>query len=144
MADGTLKPALRTGRPRAAEGAARDQVLGLRLTLDERAAIDAQAARAGLTVSDYARRVILGHRVKAAVTDVDVAALVELNRLGVNLNQIAKQLNARKAAPAQIEPLLATIRAAVERLAGDDRTAGDGRSAGDDRIAVKTRDGEGG
>lgn len=138
MADGMIRPTAKTGRPRAAEGAARDQVLGLRLTPDERAAIEAQAARAGLTVSDYARRVILGHRVKAAVTDVDAAALVELNRLGVNLNQIAKQLNARKAAPAQIEPLLVTIRAAVERLAGD------GRSVGDARIAGKTREEEGG
>ena len=116
------RPAVRRGRPRRAPDEARSVSLPpIRLTIAERGAIEAEAARAGLPLSDYARRVLLGHRVKAAPTGGDAATLVELNRLGVNLNQIARQLNARGApAPSRLEALVATIRAAVDRLAGTD------------------------
>lgn len=44
-------------------------------------------------------------------------ALVSLNRVGVNLNQIARTLNAGQPVPVDLDEVLAEVRAAVERLA---------------------------
>lgn len=55
-----------------------------------------KAAKAGLTVSEYVRQMLI-YSDKATVMLADTspfeAALVELRMQGVNLNQIAKQLN---------------------------------------------------
>ncbi|WP_131575833.1 plasmid mobilization relaxosome protein MobC, partial [Paracoccus nototheniae] len=45
------------------------------------------------------------------------AALVSLNRVGVNLNQITRTLNAGQPVPVDLDEVLAEVRAAVERLA---------------------------
>lgn len=114
----TPAPKRRPGRPRKAPAEQRDERLpGVRVTAAERVTVEEQAARAGLPVSDYCRRVILRQRVAPAVTDTDAAALVELNRVGVLLNQLAKRINAGGAIPPQLADTLDQVRAAVERLA---------------------------
>ena len=92
----------------------------LRVTPAELLAIQEQAARAGLSLSEYCRRVILRHRVKAAVTDRDVAALAELNRIGVNLNQLARRANTSGKVPPRLAETLTTVLTAVERIGGAD------------------------
>lgn len=73
--------------------------LTVRLTPDERAAIDAAADRAGLTAGSYARQVVLGAPAprqvrRPPVERRELARLLgELGRVGNNLNQLARAVN---------------------------------------------------
>lgn len=51
--------AKKMGRPKKPRGEAKAEVLTLRLTKDERKAADAAAGRAGLPISEWARRAIV-------------------------------------------------------------------------------------
>ena len=69
------------------------------LTATEATEIAEQAAEAGLAPAVYMRRRALGRPVhRATVRRLGAAELRELNRIGVNLNQIARALNAGAAA----------------------------------------------
>jgi len=89
----------------------------VRVTAAELAHVQEQAARAGLSLTDYCRRVVLRHHVAPAITDTDEAALADLNRIGVNLNQLARRANASGKIPPHLAEVLAEVRAAVERIA---------------------------
>ena len=107
------------GRPRAAWDEARTATIPpVRVTPDEMDTVREQAARAGLSVSAYVRRVVLEHRVAAARSGADAAALADLHRVGVNLNQMTRRVNATGAVPPELRAALAEVRAAVEKLAG--------------------------
>lgn len=110
-------------RPRKQKDSVREVRLNLRLTLDERAALEAKASAALLSPSDFARQAALGARIEAAGTGTDgepIAAraktpdgiehVVALNRIGVNLNQIARTLNAGLGlVPAELDSCLARV-----------------------------------
>lgn len=98
-------------RPRLGEEHRRSRTLGVRLTAEEAAALSEQARASHLSMADYVRRRALGQRVRvAAERRLGPAELRELNRIGVNLNQIARLLNSGAArAPAR-------TRTAVERV----------------------------
>lgn len=106
------------GRPKAAPGEVRAAVVSVRLTTLERADVEANAARSGLSLSDYCRRAILGHRVTASTKpqQVNAEALVELNRVGVNLNQIARAANRGEPLPRFFGQTLSVVETAIERL----------------------------
>ena len=107
----------RTGRPRKAEGEARCvRLASPRLTHAEALFIQENAARAGLSVAEYSRRVLNRSKVTPAITDVDEAALAELARIGVNLNQMAKRINAGGIIPPLLADALAEVRVAVQRI----------------------------
>ena len=110
------------GRPQAAPGEGRVAVVSVRLTTFEKAGVEANAERAGLSLSDYCRRAILGHRVTESTEpqQVNNEALVELNRVGVNLNQIARVTNRGEPLPRSFSETLSAVLAAVERLAASD------------------------
>jgi hypothetical protein len=108
----------RTGRPRKAEDEARCvRLASPRLTHAEALFIQENAARAGLSVAEYSRRVLNRSKVTPAITDVDEAALAELARIGVNLNQMAKRINAGGIIPPLLADALAEVRVAVQRIA---------------------------
>ena len=98
-------------RPRLGKEERRTRTLGVRLTAEEGAALSEQAQAARLSLGAYVRRRALGQRVRVAEERrLGAAELRELNRIGVNLNQIARLLNSGAArAPAG-------TRAAVERV----------------------------
>jgi len=96
-----------------------ERLPGLRLTTAEREFIEAQAAAAGLSVADYARRRLLGRTVTPRRTAADDRALVELNRVGVNLNQIAARVNFTGELAEDFRAALDEIRAAVAKVAAD-------------------------
>jgi hypothetical protein len=81
------------------EKRARTTHLTIRLTPDERAAIEAAADRASLTAGSYAREVLLGapppRQVRRPVVEKQLLAklLGELGKVGGNLNQLAKATN---------------------------------------------------
>lgn len=68
----------------------RSDVARFRLTAAERAFLRSQADAAGLSESDFLRRRALGLPVRAAAARSDPALVSELNRIGVNVNQLAR------------------------------------------------------
>ena len=91
-------------RPRLDEEERRARTVGVRVTAAEAAELRERAQTAGLSMGAYLRRRALGQRVRIA------AELRELNRIGVNLNQMARALNSR-AVSSPVE-----TQAAVERV----------------------------
>lgn len=81
-------------RPRLDEEERRTRTLGVRLTAGEAEALSEQARAARLSMGAYVRRRALGQHVRVAEERrLGPAELRELNRIGVNLNQIARLLN---------------------------------------------------
>ena len=81
-------------RPRLGESERRRRTIGVRVTEAEAAELRERAQAARLSVGAYLRRRALGQRVRSAVERrLGAAELRELNRIGVNLNQMARALN---------------------------------------------------
>lgn len=77
-------------RPRKESTERREEQIKLRLTMAELEHLRTQAGRAGLSTADYARRRILGHEVTPRAARADAALVSEINRIGVNVNQLAR------------------------------------------------------
>lgn len=105
-------------RPKKEEQDTRTERLNLRLTPDERAEVDAKAAAVGVSPTDYARRLALGGRLARITRSVsDPVLVLALNRLGVNLNQIARSLNnSGGVSPAELSATLARLNALLDQL----------------------------
>jgi uncharacterized protein (DUF1778 family) len=110
------------GRKKKEDGAGRTERVELRLSATERALLSDRADAAGVSVSEYARRVILDIPLTfQAVKKADPALIVALNRVGVNLNQIARVLNTdqrgeRAECLPRLEEALWEVSEALERL----------------------------
>ena len=81
-------------RPRKPGSDRRDRRLRLRLTGEEDLSVKMKAAAAGLTVAEFGRRCVLKRKITPPASRVDAQVLVELNRIGVNVNQLAHAFNA--------------------------------------------------
>lgn len=117
-------------RPRLEAPDRRDAQLRVRLTAAELAQLHADAERAGRAFPDFVRERVLTGRVTVEQGRVLAPEVwIELRRLGVNLNQIARALNTGR------EPgsVAAIVRARAEEvgslLAGMARTAADEAAA---------------
>lgn len=95
--------------------------LGLRLSPAEMAAIQERADKAGMTMTAFARSAALSRKLPSApVSSVDFETRAELRRIGVNLNQIAKAMNAqRNALPASLVATCANLDALFDRIMPD-------------------------
>ena len=81
-------------RPKKDTAEKRDQRFNLRYTLAEMEHIRTQAQAAGLDPHEYARRRTLGHVVTSAPSSTaDPALIVALNRVGNNVNQLARSVH---------------------------------------------------
>ena len=80
-------------RPKKADQEKRDQRFTLRLTMAEIEHLRVQAEAAGLQPHDYARQRIIGHVVSPARQIADAALVSEINRIGVNVNQLARAIH---------------------------------------------------
>lgn len=87
-------------------------VVNIRLTAGERAAVTENAETAGLTVSAYCRRLILGRTVHA---HVNTAVIRELRRLGGLLKAVHVQSDG--AYSASTAAALDDLRNAIRRVA---------------------------
>ena len=88
-------------RPRLGDEARRKRTVGVRVTEAEATELRERAQAARLSMGAYLRRRGLGQRVRMATERrLGAAELRELNRIGVNLNQMARAMNAGAAAPA--------------------------------------------
>ena len=68
----------------------RNKIIILRLTEEEKEQAVKAAKEVGLTLSSYVRKMILGNKI---VPETDVQTLFELNKIGVNLNQLVRHIN---------------------------------------------------
>lgn len=107
-------------RPKKAPEERRDDLLGVRLTTAERVRIEHAAAALGMTMAEFMRRRSLGYRLPAnlAAQQDTARAATALIRLGVNLNQIARHMNAGRGAPPHLAALLDRIHGELDRLYG--------------------------
>lgn len=105
-------------RPRKEHIEARSERLNLRLTQGERATLEANAAAARVPPTDYARRLALGGQVTIVQTKAaDPQLVLALNRVGVNLNQIARAINAHTGfSPADLSCTLARLNQLLDDL----------------------------
>lgn len=90
----TKQPKGLGGRPRLDTSERRCRQTNTRWTISEDQAIRASAAAAGITVGEYIRRRALSLPVIAKHARADSRLVHELNAIGVNLNQIARNMNA--------------------------------------------------
>jgi hypothetical protein len=103
----------------------RDRQFNVSLTAHELDLLRARAARFGMRPVDYGRWQLFSDRPTRAAQPagrphLDPLFLNQLSRLGNNLNQAVRMLNAlRHPAPPTLEPLLQEIRALVARGAAD-------------------------
>lgn len=100
----------------------RDRVVHIRFSVSENAAIECAAAAAGFTLSAFMRSLALeGAGVHPFFTEEDdpilSLLLSELRAVGVNLNQVARQLNRNAHADATLRNSLYEVTGAVAALA---------------------------
>ncbi|MCB1098184.1 MAG: plasmid mobilization relaxosome protein MobC [Verrucomicrobiae bacterium] len=106
-------------RPKKQPHEKRDQRFNLRFTTAERLHIETQARAAGIDPTEYLRRRALGFQVSpapSATGRADPALISELNRIGVNLNQLAYCANAGKILPANWRELSQKLQALLVKM----------------------------
>ncbi|RWR05002.1 plasmid mobilization protein [Paenirhodobacter populi] len=87
----------------------RTQRFEVALNDKERAEIEKRADAVGLPASAYMRSVALGSEPPIRPNRIDAEAVAALNRIGSNINQIAKVGNTSKTlTPDQVKALIAT------------------------------------
>lgn len=109
------------GAPRKSPDAKRDVRTAVMLTAIERAQLEERASACGLTLSEFLRRQALGRAMPASAIDNRARSVLAtaLLRLGVNLNQITRHMNAGRADSFQLPALIDDIRAHIDRLTHD-------------------------
>jgi len=96
------------GRPPKPERKRRTETYGLRLSPEEMEELEAKAKTAGLERSEFIRRRVFG---KPISTEVEKETTRELNRIGVNLNQLAYRAN-----KGEMPDVAAEAKAAIEEV----------------------------
>lgn len=111
------------GRPRLSPDERRDCQTTVLYTMRERAELEARAHALGLTLSEYIRRRTLGVPLPPQSADRETRdkLATSLLRIGVNLNQITKHMNAGRHAPPELPSLVATIETHLKMLTHDSR-----------------------
>ena len=108
-------------RPKKDENEKRTEQTNERWTLAEIEYLDEQAHIAGMARSEFIRRRALSLPVTAAPAPggVSPALVSELNRIGVNLNQITKAMNAGRGLPCSLEAATAELQETLRRVLSD-------------------------
>lgn len=117
----------KTGRPVLAPGERMTETLTIRLTVADRAAAEAIAARAGIPLAELARRALAGAKIKdraKGAASIPPGLLADLARVGNNLNQIAHAAHLGRDLRHNAEAALADLRALLDAIAA--RLPGDG------------------
>ena len=101
----------------------RRRTVGVRVTEAEAAELQERAQAARLSLGAYLRRRALGQRGRiAAELRLGAAELRELNRIGVNLNQMARALNSGAVpSPAETQEEVERVGELVAKLLAGER-----------------------
>ena len=112
-------------RPRLGEAERRTRTIGVRVTEAEAEELRERAQAARLSMGAYLRRRALGQRVRMAELRLGAAELRELNRIGVNLNQMARALNSGAvSSPAETQEAVERVGELVAKLLAGERSDG--------------------
>lgn len=84
------------GRPKKAEHERRVASVRADTTLTEKQFVRDQAKAAGISEGEFIRRRVLGLPVVVREAKTDARLIHELNAIGVNLNQITRNVNAER------------------------------------------------
>ncbi len=108
-------------RPKKDPTTAKASAVLLRLTSEDKQRIEDKARKARLTTSEFIRRASLGAKITDAPkglngSRMDAETLAELNRWGVNLNQIAKHMNRGGDSPAALDQVLFQLYQLIETV----------------------------
>ena len=104
-------------RPRKDAAEHRRARLNARVTLAEFAEVERQARLAGIAPAEFVRRCVLGRQIAPRRTQVENAAIVELIRVGNNLNQMARATNSgRLPFAAELRHALSELQAVMRKL----------------------------
>lgn len=111
------------GRPKLSPEERRDCQTTVLYTIQERAELERRAHALGLTLSEYIRRRTLGVPLPPQSADRETRdkLATSLLRIGVNLNQITKHMNAGRHAPPELPSLVATIQTHLKILTNESR-----------------------
>ena len=114
---------LKSGEGNHGEAERRRRTVGVRVTEAEAEELQERAQGARLSVGAYLRRRGLGQRVRlAAERRLGAAELRELNRIGVNLNQMARTLNSGAvSSPAETQEAVERVGELVAKLLAGER-----------------------
>ena len=107
----------RMARPRKHPHEARtERCAHIRLTMAERHDMESKAAALGVSVANYARSRLCGYRLPTR-RDVELGSVaVSLNRIGVNLNQIARAANSGQGLPGDFAAVMAELREVMANI----------------------------
>lgn len=124
-------------RPALSEKKRKSGTVKIRVSESEAAAIKSKANQWGVTVSQYLRDAALNHEVKKMIitNNSDLNLLTaEVNKIGINLNQIARRLNASTSyrecfgvSPMQEAEVLSELKDLQTKFASIDRQLLDAR-----------------
>ena len=94
----------------------------LRMHPDDKRMIKSRAKEVGLTASEYVRVSARSCEIiQKTRTDIDFRLVYELNKIGVNLNQIARAINARgESVPVNLERVLKRIDGYLDKIVSND------------------------
>ena len=88
----------------------------VRVTSAERILIEDKAATAQISITDFVRVLALTEEVKPRKTKLEGSFLVELNRIGNNVNQLAHAANIGRTDPALIQTSLSELRELMAKI----------------------------
>lgn len=108
-------------RPRSAPDERRTVQVNMRFSPTEASQLSEKADSAGMTTAAFGRAAMLGKSIKVQKsTAPDFMTRNELRRIGVNLNQIAKAMNARHLPPPpQLVEMLHKLDTLFDQWIGD-------------------------
>lgn len=117
----TGEAAPKRGRKPKADGDRKGTVFRVRLSGDDHSRLIDNARAAQLSESEYVRQALRGSRPSSSKTPkADVQLVNELIRVGVNLNQIAHQVNStRGSIPRGLVPCLEKVGALLDQLTAE-------------------------
>jgi hypothetical protein len=114
------EPAKKRGRPFKNDGDARTIVKQFRVNVVEDSDIEEQAIKAGYSsFADYARAVLSSQKprqIRPRKSDIADKLLLELNRIGVNLNQQTAHSNSGRHSPNMVELTLIELREVIAKV----------------------------
>lgn len=117
-----IRPGAKPGRPPLADAEKLGRFTGIRWSDQEREILASRVAEAGYpTVSAYVRAAALRAKLAQAraINRADPELIRELNRIGVNLNQIAKIVNTGRHTPqGMLDDALLRLNAVLDQLQG--------------------------
>lgn len=84
----------------------KNKVIRVRFSISELETITNQAAKTPHKLSTYIRKVVLRRKIKS---NIDAQTLIQIKRIGNNLNQITRIINAEKSTINHTEKLILTL-----------------------------------